>query len=164
MAEKTLAERLQPSLLDRLTDNAPEERKEGRDARVIDVGRLREIIQRDLSMLLNTTDQSDMIDEDVYPHAAKSVLNYGIRETSGAFSTFRQAQRIQKSIADSIEVFEPRIVKGSVAVDLRSESKAGDMHVEFDIRAVMWAQPMPLELYLRSRVDVTTGEVAIERS
>lgn len=163
MAEKTLAERLQPSLLDRLTDDAPDQKKEGRDSRVIDVGRLREIIQRDLSMLLNTTDQSDLIDEEVYPHAAKSVLNYGIRETSGSFSTMRQAQRIQKSIADSIEVFEPRIVKGSVAVDLRPESRAGDMHVEFDIRAVMWAQPMPLELYLRSRVDVTTGEVAVER-
>ncbi|WP_171103351.1 MULTISPECIES: type VI secretion system baseplate subunit TssE [unclassified Ruegeria] len=164
MAEKALVERLQPSLLDRLTDNAPDQLKEGRDARVIDVGRLREIIQRDLSLLLNTTDQSDLIDEDVYPHAAKSVLNYGIRETSGSFSTMRQAQRIQQSIADSIEVFEPRIVKGSVVVDLRSKQRSGEMHVEFDIRAVMWAQPMPLELYLRSRVDVTTGEVAIERS
>lgn len=164
MAEKTLVERLQPSLLDRLTDDAPDQMKEGRDARVIDVGRLREIIQRDLSMLLNTTDQSDLIDEEIYPYAAKSVLNYGIRETSGSFSTLRQAQRIQKSIADSIEVFEPRIMKGSVAVDLRSENRSGEMHVEFDIRAVMWAQPMPLELYLRSRVDVTTGEVAIERS
>ncbi|WP_171132988.1 MULTISPECIES: type VI secretion system baseplate subunit TssE [unclassified Ruegeria] len=164
MAEKALVERLQPSLLDRLTDNAPDQLKEGRDARVIDVGRLREIIQRDLSLLLNTTDQSDLIDEDVYPHAAKSVLNYGIRETSGSFSTIRQAQRIQQSIADSIEVFEPRIVKGSVVVDLRSKQRSGEMHVEFDIRAVMWAQPMPLELYLRSRVDVTTGEVAIERS
>ncbi|WP_170783609.1 type VI secretion system baseplate subunit TssE [Ruegeria lacuscaerulensis] len=164
MAEKTLAERLQPSLLDRLTDNAPDQLKEGREARVIDVGRLREIIQRDLSLLLNTTDQSDLIDEDIYPNAAKSVLNYGIRETSGAFSTLRQAQRIQRSISDAIEAFEPRIVKGSVSVDLRSEKGSGEMHVEYDIRAVMWAQPMPLELYLRSRVDVTTGEVAIERS
>ncbi len=164
MAEKTLAERLQPSLLDRLTDNAPEDKKEGRDARVIDVGRLREIIQRDLSLLLNTTDQSSLIDEEVYPYASKSVLNYGIRQTSGSFSSLRQAQMIQKSIADSIEVFEPRIVKGSVAVDLRSKTRSGEMHVEFDIRAVMWAQPMPLELYLRSRVDVTTGEVSIERS
>jgi type VI secretion system protein ImpF len=26
----------------------------------------------------------------------------------------------------------------------------------------MWAQPMPLELYLRSKVDVTSGEVTLE--
>ncbi|MCL6284975.1 type VI secretion system baseplate subunit TssE [Ruegeria sp. 2012CJ41-6] len=164
MAERTLAERLQPSLLDRLTDDAPETQKEGRDARVIDVSRLREIIQRDLSMLLNTTDHSDLIDPKAYPHAAKSVLNYGIRETSGAFSTMERARLIQRSIADAVAVFEPRIVDGSVMVELRSEERSGEMQIEFDIRAVMWAQPMPLELYLRSRVDVTTGEVAIERS
>ena len=164
MAEKTLAERLQPSLLDRLTDNAPGERKEGRDARVIDIGRLREIIQRDLSTLLNTTDHSDLIDDERYPHAARSVLNYGVSETSGSFSTLDQARKIQRSIVAAVETFEPRLVEGSVSVDLRSEERAGEMHVEFDIRAVMWAQPMPLELYLRSKVDVTTGEVEIERS
>ncbi|MEM7317565.1 MAG: type VI secretion system baseplate subunit TssE [Pseudomonadota bacterium] len=163
MAEKTLAERLQPSLLDRLTDDNPGDLKETRDSRVIDVSRLREIIQRDLSLLMNTTDQSDVIDAKAYPHAAKSVLNYGIRETSGSFSTMQRARIIQKSIEAAVEVFEPRIVKGSVGVELRSEERAGEMHVEFDIRAVMWAQPMPLELYLRSRVDVTTGEVEIER-
>lgn len=163
MAEKTLAERLQPSLLDRLTDDEPGNLKEPRDARVIDVVRLREIIQRDLSMLLNTTDKTDMIDPRDYPHAARSVLNFGIRETSGAYSTMERAKVIQKSIAKSVEVFEPRIMHGSVLVELRSEEHSGEMHVEFDIRAIMWAQPMPLELYLRSRVDVTTGEVEIER-
>jgi type VI secretion system protein ImpG len=35
--------------------------------------------------------------------------------------------------------------------------------VYFDIRAEMWAQPLPMELYLRSEVDVTTGELKLER-
>ena len=39
----------------------------------------------------------------------------------------------------------------------------GQMEVALDIRADMWAQPMPLELYLRSTVDITTGEVSVER-
>jgi type VI secretion system protein ImpF len=28
----------------------------------------------------------------------------------------------------------------------------------------MWAEPIPIELYLRSSVDVTTGQVSLERS
>jgi type VI secretion system protein ImpF len=32
----------------------------------------------------------------------------------------------------------------------------------FDIAAEMWAEPMPLELYLRSEVDVTTGQLHLE--
>lgn len=87
MADKTLAERLQPSLLDRLTDNEPGNVKESRDTRVIDVTRLREIIQRDLSWLLNTNNIESTFDVEVYPNVARSVLNYGLREVSGSFST-----------------------------------------------------------------------------
>ncbi len=72
MADKTLAERLQPSLLDRLTDDAPGNRKETREARVIDLSRLREIIQRDLSWLLNTSNIDNMIDARAMPNVASS--------------------------------------------------------------------------------------------
>ena len=39
----------------------------------------------------------------------------------------------------------------------------GETQIAFDIHADMWAQPVPRELYLRSKVDVTTGEVKMER-
>ncbi len=51
MADKMMSERLQPSLLDRLTDENPTNPNEVRDARVIDIRRLREIVQRDLSLV-----------------------------------------------------------------------------------------------------------------
>ena len=89
MSDKTIAERLQPSLLDRLTDSDPGDQKERREDRVIDLRQLREIIQRDLSWLLNTSDNSDLIDEDRYPHAANSVLNFGVREVAGEYGAQR---------------------------------------------------------------------------
>ncbi len=164
MADKTLAERLQPSLLDRLTDDEPGNQKESRGHQVLDIGRLREIIQRDLSWLLNTNNIETMLDTEAMPNVANSVLNYGVREVSGEFSTTERVEKIRSSIESAISTFEPRIVQGSVLVDLRQEEKSGEMYVSFDIRADMWAQPMPLELYLRSKVDVTTGEVQMERS
>ena len=51
MADLNITERLQPSLLDRLTDDAPEATSEARHDRVIDIDRLRDIIRRDLSWL-----------------------------------------------------------------------------------------------------------------
>lgn len=164
MADKTLAERLQPSLLDRLTDHEPGNQKETRNERVIDVGRLREIIQRDLASLLNTNNIESLIEPKEYPNVVRSVLNYGIRDSSGEFSSLGRAELIRRAIESAIRNFEPRIIPGSILVDLREEQKGGEMHVEFDIRADMWAQPMPLELYLRSHVDLTTGEVRMERS
>jgi len=162
MSDRTITERLQPSLLDRLTDDDPSVATERRDDRVIDLRRLREIIQRDLSWLLNTSDNGGIIDPDRFPHANRSVLNFGIHEVAGEYSTKERANLIQKSIAEAIRVFEPRIHPGSVNVLLRQDDSRATL-VTFDIRADMWAQPMPMELYLRSQVDVTTGEIELER-
>lgn len=164
MSDKTITERLQPSLLDRLTDDTPSEVKESRDARVIDVKRLREIIQRDLSWLLNTSDKGATIDAERYPYTARSVLNYGIREVAGEYSTVERAELIRTSIHEAVRKYEPRIHPGSIDVRLRLESGGTRQTiVTFDIVADMWAQPMPLELYLRSEVDVTTGQVDLKR-
>ena len=163
MAEHLLTERLQPSLLDRLTDEDPTNPRETRDSRVIDLRRLREIVMRDLSWLLNTFDNSSLIDADRYPHASNSVLGYGVEEVAGEYSTVDRTQRIRASIHKAIERFEPRIIPGTLSVVLRDEEKAGQTVVSFDIVADMWAQPLPMELYLRSEVDITTGELRLER-
>lgn len=163
MSDKMIAERLQPSLLDRLTDNDPSDLREARDTRVIDIRQLRDIIQRDLSWLLNTSDSASIIDAERYPNAAQSVLNYGIREVAGDYSTSDRAELIRKSISDAIRTFEPRIHPGSIDVQLRVGHDNRTSIVTFDIHADMWAQPMPMELYLRSEVDVTTGQLALER-
>jgi type VI secretion system protein ImpF len=163
MSDKMIAERLQPSLLDRLTDNDPTELRESRDSRVIDIRQLRDIIQRDLAWLLNTSDNNNLIDAEQFPNASASVLNFGIKEVAGDYSTAERAELIRKSITHAIQTFEPRIHPGSVDVTLRVGHNNRTSSVTYDIHADMWAQPMPMELYLRSEVDVTTGELALER-
>lgn len=164
MADKTITERLQPSLLDRLTDLEPDKASEATYERVIDLKRLREIVRRDLAWLMNCGDQDTLIDATLYPHAARSVLNYGLRDTSGEFSTVQKVEEIRKAIHHAIAVFEPRLKEGTLEVNRRiDETKNSEMVIEFDIRADMWAQPLPLELFLRSQVDIATGQVALER-
>ncbi|NYS25634.1 type VI secretion system baseplate subunit TssE [Rhodobacteraceae bacterium 2376] len=162
MSDRTITDRLQPSLLDRLTDDEPDKRTESRDRRVIDIQRLREIVQRDLAWLLNTQNAETWIEPDRHPQAARSVLNYGIGDLSGSFATGDQASAIRESIRQAIEAFEPRLRRGTVEVELSSKLVDRGVVVTFDIRAEMWAHPIPMELYLRSEVDVTTGSVRIE--
>ncbi|MDN5787192.1 type VI secretion system baseplate subunit TssE [Pseudorhodobacter sp.] len=163
MVDHGIAERLQPSLLDRLTDDDPTNPKETRESRVIDIRRLREIIQRDLAWLLNTFDNSSMIDAERYPNVSNSVLAYGVEEVAGEFATNLRAAKIRASIQRAIEKYEPRIIGGSLDVILRDTLTKGQTLVTFDIAADMWAQPLPMELYLRSEVDMTTGELKLER-
>ncbi|MEM6304069.1 MAG: type VI secretion system baseplate subunit TssE [Pseudomonadota bacterium] len=162
MADKTISERLQPSLLDRLTDDAPESKTETRDARVIDIRRLRDIIRRDLAWLLNNNNQDTLIDEAVYPHVRRSVLNYGVRDVAGDFSTPVRVEDIRTAISRAITLYEPRIREGTLEVILRQTEDSSQSVIDFDIRADMWAQPLPMELYLRSQVDLTTGHLSLE--
>lgn len=157
-----LKERLQPSLLDRLTDDAPGNPQETRESRVIDILRLREIIQRDLAWLLNTFDNSTLFDAEEYPNAANSVLTYGVREVSGEYATHERGHAIQESMRRAIERFEPRIIPGSLRVVVREGEGNTKSIVHFDIAGEMWAKPLPRELYLRSQVDITTGEIRLE--
>jgi type VI secretion system protein ImpF len=162
MADRTISERLQPALLDRLTDLSPNSQSEARDDRVIDINRLRDIIRRDLSWLLNTNNLDTQIDPARYPHVTNSVLNYGVREVAGDFSTAERAQRIHKSIQTAIERFEPRIRAGTTEIIERPGKDGRRGTIVFDIAAEMWAQPYPIELYLRSEVDISTGELSLE--
>lgn len=163
MADLDITERLQPSLLDRLTDNAPEARSEARHDRVIDIERLRDIIRRDLSWLLNTNNLETEIDTGRFPQAMSSVINFGVREVSGDYATEERAKQMRASMQTAIERFEPRIRAGTLDVILRAEENSRRTLVVFDIVAEMWAQPMPMNLYLRSEVDMTTGEISIKR-
>ena len=163
MADKTLAERLQPSLLDRLTDDNPGDLQENRSARVIDMRRLKDILQRDLSWLLNTNNHESLLDEDQHKNVITSTVNYGIREVAGDYGSKEKAQQILQSVRNAIARFEPRIVPGSVEVDIEEKVEPNSAVVKFAIRADMWAQPIPTELYLKSSIDVTTGELTLER-
>lgn len=162
MANQQLSERLQPSLLDRLTDEEPTKTVETRAHRVIDLDKLRDIVRRDLAWLLNTTNFASTTELDRYPNVAKSVINYGIPDTAGQRITDLRGRGIEDVLKRAILAFEPRIMANTLKVSY-SETKDGDSTavIAFDVRGQLWAQPIPLELFIRSEVDVTSGSVKI---
>ncbi|MDX8346883.1 type VI secretion system baseplate subunit TssE [Cognatiyoonia sp. IB215446] len=163
MVERLLEERLQPSLLDRLTDEAPDKKTETSSSWIIDINRLREIIQRDLAWLLNTSNCEAEHDLSAYPNVARSVLNYGITDISGSVATQDRAFDIKQTIRKAIETFEPRLLPDTLQVDMRQDKVGTSAVISFEIRAELWAEPVPIDLYLRTALDVTTGAVTVTR-
>jgi type VI secretion system protein ImpF len=162
MAEKSIAERLQPSLLDRLTDDAPDEATESRESRVIDLRRLRRIVLRDLSWLFNTTAFESVQDLSAYPEARRSVLNYGVPDIAGIGATHSFAVGLLRALRRTVEVYEPRIIPGTLEISIPDESRDMEAVVLFDIRGELWAHPMPIELYMRTQVNVASGDIAVQ--
>ena len=162
MAELTSQERLQPSLLDRLTDDDPQNTRESRDKRVLNLRRLRQGVIRDLSWLLNTGNLDSVTDLDDYPEVADSVLNYGMPHLSGSTASSVVVGAIEKQIRDAIIKFEPRILEKTVRVRLSVDDKEFSHNaMTMEIQGELWAQPVPERLFLRTDVDLETGDVTI---
>ncbi len=162
MADLTQKDRLQPSLLDRLTDNDPERKQESRDARVLSPSRLRECVRRDLVWLMNTTHLRSTQDLDDYPLVARSVLNFGLPDLAGRTSSTVEAGALEQAIRKVILDYEPRLVARSLRVKLAvDDSQMNHNSMTFDIEAELWAQPLPLRLFLRTAVDLETGTIDV---
>ncbi len=163
MAELLHTERLQPSLLDRLTDNDPERHTESREQRVLSMRQLRQSVLRDLSWLLNTPALESMVDLSDFPFAARSVINYGIPALSGSNLSSVDLAIIHAKIRQAIIDFEPRILPGSLKLELITTDREMNHHAMcFKIEGDLWAQPLPIHLYIRSDLDLETGEVTVK--
>jgi type VI secretion system protein ImpF len=165
MAELTTQERLQPSLLDRLTDDEPTRAEESREKRVISASRLRDCITRDMSWLLNCVNLEASVDLDDYPDVRTSVLNYGIPDLTGTALSGVNAATLQRQIRDAILAFEPRLTPGTLHVTVETDRQRMDRQsLVFSIESEMWAQPIPLNLYLKTEVDLETGKFNVSES
>jgi type VI secretion system protein ImpF len=172
VAGLTAQERLQPSLLDRLTDNDPSSSRESLDARVLSKNQLRSAVLRDLSWLFNTTCQEPPLrSRDVEtrkmwlsaPEARRSVLNYGMPPLSGETMVVMDFPWLEQEIREAIIRFEPRVDPSTLQVSVTDERMTGKQPttLRLVIRGQMWNQPVPLELLLGADVDVDTGQTAV---
>jgi type VI secretion system protein ImpF len=162
MPELTPRERLQPSLLDRLTDDEPKERRESREKRVLSPGRLRESVVRDLGWLLNTTNLASVQDFQGHPEVARSVLNYGLGDLAGKTASGTDAAVLEEMLRQAIVAFEPRLLASSVRVSMTSDRAAPTQNnLTFVVEAQLWSQPIPLRLHLKTEVDLEDGDVRL---
>lgn len=162
MAELTTQERLQPSLLDRLTDDEPSQGQESRNRRVLSLQRLRESVLRDLAWLLNTTNLGDRTLEYEHPFVESSVVNYGVPDFAGLTSSSVESGQLVRLVKQCILNFEPRILRDKLEVRVSVDNTRMDQNsLVFEITGELWAQPVPLELFLKTQVDLETGAISI---
>jgi len=158
MAELTPMDRLQPCLLDRLTDDEPEVTKESRDQRVVSIRRYKRAVLRDLEMILNS--KSHPFRDNIYEfdQAARSVLNYGIPDLCGANISAISSADYEAQVKRAILCFEPRITSKQLSVRIVTPLESENIRtLTFEIEGELWAQPLPDHLFVKTEVDVETG-------
>jgi type VI secretion system protein ImpF len=165
MAEHTTRERLQPSLLDRLTDDAPDQVRESRDQRVLSIERLRSVVLRDLGWLLNTVNLESVQSLGEYPRVAASVVNYGAPDMAGHTASSIDVEALERLMKQAIVRYEPRLMSRKLKVKLALHQTMRHNSLTFEISSELFARPMNLRMDLKTEVDLEIGHVDVaERS
>ncbi|MBC3949947.1 type VI secretion system baseplate subunit TssE [Pseudomonas sp. DOAB1069] len=161
VSDLTLRERLQPSLLDRLTDHDPSNPQESADKRVLSLSQLKASVLRDLAWLLNTTSLLDA-DATLNTPAGTSVINFGLPALAGNSASSIDIGALEILIHRAIATFEPRILRNTLRV--RARVGQGEMNhnaLSFEIEGDLWAEPVALPLLLRTDLDLESGHVTV---
>ncbi len=156
MADTTPIEKLQPCLLDRLTDNEPKMREEGRAHRIVSNQKYRRGVLRDLEWLFNTvgyirTGDLEPFRLKDYPEAYRSVINYGTRQLCGVGHP--DLDQLRADLIELIRMFEPRIEARSLVVKV---DIVGNI-ITFRLEGTLWANPIPEQLNVKTSLDIETG-------
>ncbi len=159
MAELTSKELLQPSLLDRLTDNRRDGKLDTMDERVLSFRRFRESVIRDLEWLLNTGSIETTQDLSDFPEARRSVINYGIRDLAGVWIGGKDIGTLEEELRRVIVDFEPRILPDSLKIRVSAGSREMDAKaITFEIEGELWWQPLSERFYLKATLDLELGK------
>lgn len=163
MAELLATDRLQPALLDRLSDDDRQAALEPRDKRVLSMRGLRKAVLRDLGWLLNSTGLGALQPLEGTPLAARSVINFGLPDLTGKTASGLDRAELARRIRQAIWDFEPRILRDSVRVVALAPGQAGAApnQVAFEIHGELWGQPLPERLYLKTELDLEIGELRL---
>jgi type VI secretion system protein ImpF len=153
----TPLDRLQPCLLDRLTDDEPRKLEESRSQRIISLQRYKSGVLRDLEWLFNTI--GHFPDEEVgevtfadYEEAYRSVINFGIRQVYGRLAP--DIEEIEKQVLDALITFEPRINRRTLKVDVKIERNI----LSIELTGELWVNPLPEKLFIKTELDLESSE------
>jgi type VI secretion system protein ImpF len=162
MGQWSLKERLQPSLLDRLTDLYPEKSKESTAQQSMSQKEFKDAVIRDLGWLLNSVSLDVCVDLEAYPEVARSVLNFGLPDISGHTTSTIDVRSVENSVKRAIRQFEPRIIRNSLRVKVHSNpSDMSHNSLVFEIQGAVFGQPSPFQIVLRSELNLECGEFSV---
>jgi len=164
VAVLTPKEKLQPSLLDRLTDTRPDLRSSSAGVRVLSMEELRESVRRDLAALFNATALEVVEDLSDYPNVRRSTVNFGMPDMSGKTGSGVNLKELERSLNRAILEFEPRLMENTVKVSSEVYDSKSHNTMVATIEAELWSQPLPQKLMVRTELDLENGEVKLKEA
>lgn len=152
-----------PCLLRRLTDFAPDEKKENY-SQGITIRQLKKDIFDNIEMILNSRSHPQAEDLEKYPEIDDSVLAYGLTDFCGKVCSMDDKETIREHILHQLRVFEPRLNPDTIDVSLSQNDRETKSVLEFQISGMIDVAELSEEIVFISRLDLETGNSYLKNS
>jgi type VI secretion system protein ImpF len=147
-----------PFILRRLTDTAPQEKKES-TAGLVTVKQLKEDIFANIEMLFNSRCHTVTGGLKGYSDVEDSVLGFGIRDFCGKTGLDSYKEEMRQHILRQLQIFEPRLEPGSINVEF-SDKEAGFL-LKYGISGVIRLKEVDEEVKFLSNLDLESGTAVL---
>jgi type VI secretion system protein ImpF len=155
MARTELDRAVQPSLLDRLTDDEPDAVADHSTTREASERLFRSTVQRDVEFLLNTR-RTMVTAGPEFPEVRHSVHQFGLPDMSGlSFTSAEGRKRLTEDISETLRTFEPRLM--NVEVRLADAGASAAAQVRFSIAATLRMDPSPEQIVFDTVLEIASG-------
>ena len=166
MAKREIERTVQPSILDRLTDDEPRISADPRMTYEESLRRFKAGVQRDLEWLLNTR-RTPLPAPDEFEELRNSLFHYGMPDiTSLSRDSGESRTRLRAQVEEALALFEPRLSNVQVTV-LEIEGEAHRRELRFIVEATLRLDPTPEQVvfdtvmhFSSGQIDVSTGKGA----
>lgn len=151
---------LVPSILDRLLDDDPQNRRDVPKTRNQVLREMKQSVRRDLEQLLNTRWRCRSWPPDL-EQLEVSLVNYGIPDFTGAnMSQAAEREQLRAVIERVVRKFEPRFK--SVTVRMMENADEFDRTLRFRIDAMLYAEPAPEPVVFDSQLEPASADFKVK--
>jgi type VI secretion system protein ImpF len=160
MAKHEIERTVQPSVLDRLTDEDPRTRTDQRISYGESLQNFKRSVQRDLEWLLNSRRTPDPAPES-FTELCASLFHYGIVDVTSLSDSGDSRDRLLKQMEEALAIFEPRLANVRISVvEQERESHRRELH--FVVEGTLRLDPTPEQVAFDTVLHFSTGEIDVK--
>jgi type VI secretion system protein ImpF len=161
MAKREIERTVQPSLLDRLTDDDPRTPADSRISYAESLLQFKAAVRRDLEWLLNTrrtpNPAPDHLDE-----LPRSLYNYGVPDiTSVSADSPTARSQLLLDVESTLAIFEPRLENVRISM-VEQEGESRRRELRFVVEATLRLDPTPEQVVFDTVLHYSSGQVDVQ--
>ena len=161
MAKLEIERTVQPSLIDRLTDEDTHTSLDPRTTYAESLRRFKFSVQRDLEWLLNTRQIAETPPEEL-EELHKSLYMFGVPDiTSMSRDSMPARRRLLRYVEEALMQFEPRLTNLRVSL-VETDAEDRRRELRFVVEATLRLDPTPEQVMFDTVLQFTSGQYALE--